>query len=271
MAQYAWDNCPIAIKRQVIILKEDLQTLLGTNLIGLYLHGSLAMGSFNLDSSDLDLLVVTAVKIPVEIKRQIAELLLQSSMAPRPIEISFLVEQEMHPFQHPLPFDLHYSESWREKYERALANREWITWNDAIQKDHDLAVHLAVTLNRGICLFGKPAKQTFPSIPTQYYQASIIGDFKDAYTNRASMPVYFVLNACRVYAFQLEGNILSKDEGGLWGLRLLPAEYHHIIQQALDLYRGNHINEQFDEIALDRFAAFMDQHIQDLAPYVQPT
>jgi hypothetical protein len=45
-------------------------------------------------------------------KRRVVELLLLSSLAPNPIEISsFLVESQMHPFQQPLPYDLHYSET----------------------------------------------------------------------------------------------------------------------------------------------------------------
>lgn len=86
-----------------------------------------------------------------------------------------------------------------------------------------------VTLNRGICLHGKPIEEVFPLVPLQYYIASIVGDFEDARDGRTTMPVYFILNACRVYAYLLEGSIFSKDEGGAWGIRSLPKEFRAII------------------------------------------
>lgn len=162
MSQYSWATCPTAVETQVHTFCAHLQTLLDTNLSGIYLHGSLAMGCFNPDCSDLDLLAVTTWGMNVETKYQVAQLLLHSSMAPNPIEISFLVEQQMHPFQHPLPFDLHYGESDREQYRQALISGEWMRWNDETRSDIDLAAHLTVTLTRGICLFGKPVKEVFP-------------------------------------------------------------------------------------------------------------
>ncbi|MBO9608704.1 MAG: DUF4111 domain-containing protein, partial [Paenibacillaceae bacterium] len=31
----------------------------------------------------------------------------------------------------------------------------------------------------------------------------------------------------------------SKDEGGEWGLKYVPSEYHQLIQQALNVYRSS--------------------------------
>jgi len=241
-----------------------LQVLLETNLIGIYLHGSLAMSCFNPDRSDIDLLVVTARGMSIETKRLAVQLLLRSSMAPNPIEISFLVEQQMHPFEHPLPFDLHYGESHREQYRQALISGEWMQWNDETKRDNDLAAHLTVTLARGICLFGKPIKEVFPAVPAQYYTASIVDDFQWGRNRIADNPLYFILNACRVYAYLLDGRIFSKDEGGSWGLLTLPGEYHSVITQALEIYRGSCEDEPFDVAALDLFAAYIDKQVKNL-------
>jgi len=70
--------------------RDALADALGSNLAGLYLHGSLAMGCFNPACSDVDLLAVTRRGMTVETKRRVAELLLKTSGAPSPIEISFL-------------------------------------------------------------------------------------------------------------------------------------------------------------------------------------
>jgi len=264
MSQYSWATCPTTVETQVNTFCAHLQALLETNLSGIYLHGSLAMGCFNPDRSDIDLLVVTSQGMSIETKRRVIQLLLHASVAPNPIEISFLVEQQLHPFQHPLPFDLHYGESHREQYRQALISGEWMRWNDETKRDIDLATHLTVTLVRGICLFGKPVKEVFLPVPACYYIASIVGDFADAREGRLTMPVYFILNACRVYAYLLDGSIFSKDEGGSWGLLTLPGEYHSIIAQALHIYQGSRKDEPFDVAALDLFATYMDEQVRNL-------
>src|SRR5216684_2350280 len=101
MSQYGWATCPDPVRTQINNLVATLQQLLGNNLVGIYLHGSLAMGCFNPHRSDIDLLVVTQDGIAVETKRDIVQYLLASSLSPSPIEISFLVLRDIHPFRHP--------------------------------------------------------------------------------------------------------------------------------------------------------------------------
>jgi predicted nucleotidyltransferase len=261
MSQYSWANCPEPVRTQINNLLATFRQLLDENLIGIYLHGSLAMGCFNPTRSDLDLLVIMQHGMTVETKRDMAHYLLTCSLSPSPIEISFLVQQDIRPFQHPLPFDLHYSEDWRERYVQALADGTWRSWNDETRRDPDLAAHITVTRARGICLDGKPILEVLPSVPPAFYATSIVGDFHDALAERQHMPVYFTLNACRVLAYVREGRIYSKDEGGMWALQTLSAELHGIVEQALDIYRGNMADASFEETALTQFAEYMQQNI----------
>src|SRR5690242_6921049 len=228
MSQYTWTDCPEPIRTQINNLLAAFKQLVNENLIGIYLHGSLATDCFNPARSDIDLLVITQHGMSVETKRDLAQILLACSLSPSPVEISFLVEQDIHPFRHPLPFDLHYSEDWRGRYIQALADGTGRTWNDEIKRDHDLAAHITVTRARGICLYGKPILDVLPSVPPTFYAESIVGDFDDALAERQHMPVYFTLNACRVLAYLREGYIYSKEEGGMWGLQTLPGELHGV-------------------------------------------
>lgn len=257
MSQYSWATCPTAVENQVNSFREHVQHVLGTNFVGLYLHGSLAMGCFNPDGSDIDLIVVTVEEMTVETKCSIAELLLHSSMAPSSIEISFLVEPALHPFQHPLPYDFHYSETWREHYSTALADGTWSTWNEEAKTDTDLTMHLTILLQRGITLFGKPIKEVFPPVPTEFYKEALLAEFVWANERLSILPTYFVLNACRIYAYMRDESIFSKDEGGVWGLRTLPATYYPVIAQALAIYRGNREDGPYDAHLLGMFAHHM--------------
>lgn len=238
MPQYTWPDCPEDVRRQVDSLANGLCRILADNLIGIYLHGSLAMGGFNPQRSDVDLLVVARRGMRVQTKREVAGLLLRCSNDPRPIEISFLSQAQVRPWWHPAPFDFHFGEDWREELEAQMADGRWRTWNDETHVDRDLAAHITVTLSRGICLYGAPFAEVFPPVPHEDYLDSILSDVDWARERIVENPVYFVLNACRVLAYLSEGLILSKDEGGAWALAGLPSEFHPTIAVALDIYRG---------------------------------
>jgi streptomycin 3"-adenylyltransferase len=262
MSQYGWADCPAPVRAQVMGFRDALADALGSNLAGLYLHGSLAMGCFNPACSDVDLLAVTRRGMTVETKRRVAELLLKTSGAPSPIEISFLREADLRPWEYPTPYDFHYSRDWHEKLQRELSSGEWQAWEDEHGRDEDLAAHITATLQRGICLYGESIAAAFPPIPPEHYRASLLADFEWGYERLGQNPVYFILNACRIYAYVREGRICSKDEGGVRAVAALPQEFREIVGRALDVYRGQQIAGQFERTELARFAAHMREQIK---------
>ncbi|HEY7349228.1 MAG TPA: aminoglycoside adenylyltransferase domain-containing protein [Ktedonobacterales bacterium] len=264
MTQYSWATCPPAARSQIEQFLAITRDALQENLTGVYLHGSLALGCFNPARSDLDLLVVTRQPMSVETKRAFAETLLGLSRNPTPIEISFLSAQDLAPWRCPTPFDLHYSESWRSRCEQALANDGWRAWNDQRQTDLDLAAHITVTRARGICLVGQSIGETFPPVPTRDYLAAIWDDFLWAREALTKNPTYFVLNACRVAAYLLEGRVCSKEEGGVWGLHVVPTAFRNPIVQALEVYRGGE-DRPFDAAGLNQFGAYMEDWLRPFA------
>jgi predicted nucleotidyltransferase len=260
MPQYGWHNCPISVRQQTLALVAGLQATLGGELLGVYLHGSLAMGCYNPQRSDLDLLAVTHTRLPHAARPRLARLLLSLSGVPAAIEMSVLSHTGLHPWQHPAPYEFHYSEDWRD---RTQAHLEHGTWPEeaAPPRDADLAAHITVTLARGLGLWGPPPAEVFPPVPAIDYADSILGDFRWGRDLLGVNPVYFVLNACRVRAYLEEGQVLSKDEGGEWGLRCLPPPQAGLVQQALRLYRGELASEVWNSAALLGFAEEMARAI----------
>ena len=53
------------------------QKILGDNLIGIYLHGSVVMGCYNEKKSDIDLLVVVKEAIPNNIKHRFMDMVVE--------------------------------------------------------------------------------------------------------------------------------------------------------------------------------------------------
>src|SRR5688572_9537303 len=137
MQQYHWRDCPADVQSQVENFVGELRALRGTNLIGIYLHGSFAMGCFNPRQSDLDLLVLIDQNMAAASRKAMAALVLASSNHPRPVEISVLTQSHLHPWRYPTPFAFHYSESHRAQFEQG-------DWKFPVSVDPDLAAHITI-------------------------------------------------------------------------------------------------------------------------------
>lgn len=109
---YTWATCSKVIQSEVKTLQTELHYMLDQNLLGIYLHGSLALGGFQPDRSDIDVIVVTGQRIDLEMERACIALPLRVSKRPCPIDIRFLVQSELFPFQHLLLSDFQYHD-WK--------------------------------------------------------------------------------------------------------------------------------------------------------------
>ena len=233
---------------------DNFRRLLAENLAGIYLHGSLAMGGFNPQTSDIDFIVVTNDRLDAEVKKAIIQFTLELAREapPKGLEFSVVVLDATHHFVYPTPYELHYSQGWHDVYQSGQVDYA------AQRNDPDLAAHFMIIRRRGICLYGKPIEEVFAEVPEAYYWASIMADAQDILSNMACNPVYSILNLCRVFAFKQARLITSKVEGGHWGLKNLDPHYHGLIQQALNEYEGGKlVIPDWDHSQLESFAAYM--------------
>lgn len=234
--------------------------ILGDNLIGIYLHGSAVMGCYNEKKSDIDLLAVVKQVIPDNIKHRFMDMVVElNTYAPsKGIELSIVKSEVCNPFVYPTPFELHFS----------IAHLEWYKTNplDYIDKmrgtDKDLAAHFTIIYHRGKCLYGKDIKDVFGAVSKEYYFDSIRSDIEEAETEITDNPTYIILNLCRVLAYKKEGLILSKQEGGNWGICNVPEKYQPLIVQALDEYLSDKSTE-WDENNAREYAAYMIAQISN--------
>lgn len=200
-----WPDVPQAQRVQIEQLMCFFRTLLGDQLVGMYLHGSMAMGSFYLEHSDIDLLVVCREPLGHDVQDAIMEELLRRSNHPSPLELHIVTQKALCQQAYPLPFELHYSEQWRER----IMQGQWPKGNDP-----DLAAHLTVLKQRGCCLADAPIDEIIPVVPREEFEKAIRSDIADVQRDIQEKPVYFILNLCRVIWYLREGVICSKDEAG---------------------------------------------------------
>lgn len=269
VSQYNWSTCPHNISRQLEAIVAGTCTRLSGSLVGVYLHGSLATGCFNPKRSDIDLLVVISRPLTSLERREFAELILELSRQPSPVEVSIIRRYDMVPWKYPTPFDFHYSECWRESRSNDLIDGSWKTWESRPLVDEDLAAHIAVMNHRGVALYGPPIPEVFPKVPKQDYLASVLSDVlspKYGLTGeKIQYPVNAILNACRTLAYLRTGNVLSKDEGGNWALDALPEQFSNVIIVALDSYRNRSDDDSLDTAAMACFAEYARNEIETAA------
>ncbi|HPH98469.1 MAG TPA: DUF4111 domain-containing protein [Anaerolineaceae bacterium] len=252
MAWFGYEDVPEAVQAQISTLIQTWRETLGSKLIGIYLHGSLAMGCFNPARSDLDFLLLVDKPLEDLEATTLAEAALRLSLRPAPVEMSVLRQADLIPWRHPAPYEFHYSESWRERFSTAKS----LALPQPRPCDPDLAAHITITRARGRDLWGPPPQAVFPEVPADDYLASIGEDFDDAWERAAENPVYALLNTCRVMAFVQDGLITSKREGGEWGLAHLPAGLRPLAARALEAYENETAPAEFQPAQLDGFAVY---------------
>lgn len=204
------------------------------NLVGIYVHGSLALGCFNWDRSDIDFIIVTRTAPSLDEKVQFMETLLalDEHCPPKGLEMSLVLERYCKQFSYPTPFELHFSNSHKQACEENV--REYCTRMNGTDKD--LAAHFTIIKKAGMTLWGDTIGTVFGDVPMADYLDSIQGDIEGAVEDILENPVYIILNLCRVQAFIRDGAVLSKAQGGRWGLDQLPEPYAPVIDAALQSY-----------------------------------
>ena len=238
--------------------------ILGDNLVGIYLHGSGAMGCFNPVTSDIDLLVIVEDTVSDTTKLQYMDMVVeQNKTAPaKGIELSVVKRDVCRNFIYPTPFELHFSNAHLSWY--IAAPTDYVKKMKGV--DLDLAAHFMITYHRGIALYGEEIKDVFSVVDEKSYFDSIWSDVCGAVEDIKDDPVYIILNLCRVLAFVQDKAILSKQEGGEWALQNTPENYGNLITSVLTAYRTDG-QTCIDETSAVEFARYM---LNRITTYITP-
>ncbi len=236
-----WPDCDPAIREFVENSVQVFKDEIPEKLDAVFLHGSLAMGSFYPPKSDVDLLILAKNPLSVDEQKRIHSRLVEVTDK-RPItgflELSVVSSALAKEPKHPIFYELHYGEKFPEKIKTGM-----LDYNNAQGSDPDLAAHFMVTKHRGISLYGASPQAMLGDIPWKDYFDAVLDDLNWILdkNNILESPFYGILNCCRFLEMLTKGpgTVSSKEEGALWALENLPAEYHEIINFALDCYKSN--------------------------------
>jgi streptomycin 3"-adenylyltransferase len=250
---------PATLHRQVQRLCDDLVTVLGHE-IAVVVHGSVALGDFQSDQSDLDVLVFGAGQPDGAQMRQLAQVVLAVSGCPAPLEISLLDVATLAAWVHPAPFYFHFSEHWRTLVQTALTDpaHDWLV----VRHDPDLTAHLMVAHRHGLLVYGRC---TLPEPTAADAMAAVWYDIAAAPEQVVDEPVYVILNLCRTLHWLRSGVVLSKGAGGRAILPELTGETRQVVATVLAM-RDGHTTPLPQVDALRRAA----QHLLDAIERLHP-
>ena len=218
--------------------------ILGDNFVGMYAHGSYAMGCFNPLKSDLDYIIVCNTVPDISVKKAIIDTTVAfERLAPaKGLEMHVMLKENCLHVSYPPKFELHYSPA----HTLACLSDPDEYVGRMHGKDPDLGAHLTVMYERGLCICGAELRDVFGAVPKEYYIESVLSDL--GWTEGDAM--YHVLNHCRTLALASEDKVLSKKEGALWALENADDACKALISRALECYESG-----------EEFAASADSEI----------
>lgn len=225
--------------------------LLGGNLTGIYLYGSLTQGAFDPGRSDIDCIVVTQRELSEEEFAAVGEWL-EDSAARNPwtakLQMGFLLRDEV------LVMDSKACLYQFGRFVRCGSDGNPVFWINILKS--------------GVTLYGPPAGEFVPEITGAVLHAAMVretGYLRDEFSNENSewrdVPkyrAYAVLTLCRILYSHATGEIGSKPEAAEWARPGLPLELQEIVDLALEGDSG--------EIPLDRireFIGFVDERLRE--------
>ena len=237
----------------------ELERTLGDDLVGVYLHGSAVLGCFG-PLSDIDLVAISQRTLDESERSRLVKTMLEISAPyepagpPRPVELDLVLGSALDPWQYPTPFEFHYGESHRARFEAG----ELELWERRLSRD--LAAHVTVLHHAGQPLVGPPVGQVFPAVPWADYVDALTHDLDWCRTRFAELPRYGVVSIARIWATLATGEQHSKASGAEWALPKLSAELRPTLEHALAVYRGKE-EERWMDLPVGEYIAVVADEI----------
>lgn len=235
----------------------DFPELIGDNLVGIYIYGSLAHGTFNEKSSDIDCIVVLNKSLNNSEFKRLDEWYQKNAQINfwvKRLEMTCLIKKDI------LTKNSKISIYHNDLFKRDLSDGNPIIWVN-IQND-------------GIILYGPKPKTFVPKISKQvlrdalrlelnYLREGISERKREFFEVELSYQVYAVLTTCRIlYTFKY-GTTISKQQAAKWCAKNLPKNYRKIIAIALkNIHNSSKKPDPVLEKSIPDFIDFISEKIK---------
>ena len=216
-------NVPDELSHFLSKLKRDFPTMLGSQLVGIYLWGSLTYQAFDARHSDVDCIVVTEHDLT---DREFSD-----------FEQWFQRAWESDPWVRKLDLRFVIQHKLLDKKSRCCQYH----FGEFIRSGSDGNPFICINLKEsGITLWGVDAKCVAPDVSRAVLRDALfleIAYLKEDLAANAGNPsdlafqhqAYAVLTACRIGYTVRHGTLVSKQQAFDWALRALPAAWHPLM------------------------------------------
>ena len=223
-----------------------LRTVLGADLVGVYLGGSLALGGYDERRSDVDVAAVGHGALSDATKDAIVASLRHESLAcpARGLElVAYSAAAVSTPTADP-GYELNLNTG------RAMAfHVSYAPSDDDGAGEHWYAIDRAILRERGRVLLGPPVAKVFAAMPRAVMLRLLAESIRWHDEAGVSRGDDAVLNACRALRYAEEGRWWSKQAAGEWGVERL--EDGALVSDALAVRQGT--GEPLDAARVRRF------------------
>lgn len=221
---------------------DNIRRIYRERLVGVYLYGSLVSGDFDLDSSDIDLMIVTSFRITAKdlavLRRMHDSLARDNPDWDNRIDVVYLSAKAIKEFR-------------TEKGPVVISSGEPLHIREG-EPLKDWLQNWYIVRENSKTLFGLPPKSVIPPITREEcaeairrYAAEINERVKHSLNQKGQ--AYAILTMCRVLCFLKTGEQASKKQAALWAQQQLP-EWSGIIQKAV-AWRQEQREESTDNTA----------------------
>lgn len=175
--------------------------------VGVYLHGSAALGGFRPRTSDVDILAVVAGASSGAAVRLGERLAAVDGCPGSGLDLTVITAATAAQLGD-CPFEV---------YVATTDAAPRIIPGDDHPGDPDLVLHTALCRAHAVAVTGPPPSAVFAPVPRTRILAAMLKELERPSLQHAT--VYAVLNACRTARYAEEGTFCSKLAGGEWFLR----------------------------------------------------
>lgn len=234
-------------------LLTEIRAILGPEFVGMYCYGSLALGDFDPESSDIDFLVVTANELLDGMVRALGAM--HARIATSGMKWADHLEGSYIPRAALRQYD-------------PTNNRHptiGVDWAFGIREhDRNWVIERHIVREHGILITGPPPQTLIDPVPPEAIRAAVLASFPDywqafldgPHTERWQMREYqafAILTMCRILCMRAHDIVASKPIAAAWAQATLPPPWPALIATALEWRHDPRLDDLTATLAFIRY------------------
>jgi streptomycin 3"-adenylyltransferase len=220
------------VPEQARLVAGVVRDVLGSDLIGAYLHGSAVLGGLR-PNSDLDVLAVSRRPTTDAEKRTLIERLTRISRrgdrTRRSVNLELVVQDTVRPWRYPPPMDLQYGDWFGADFDRG----ELTPWRSP---EPDLALVISAVLTADRPILGPPPGEVLDPVPADDVRRAMLDGIPALLGDLDGDEANVTLTFARIWVTLETDRIVPKDVAADRALERVPAEHRPVLERARTIY-----------------------------------